>query len=78
MSKKLKTPNVMKLTFGKYSGTEISDLVNIDIDYLIWLACNSHSVRKEAHSIYIKLIGYVLIIHLLKIIRYYPKHMIMI
>jgi hypothetical protein len=53
MSKKLKTPNVMKLTFGKYNGTEIADLVNIDIDYLIWLACNSHSVRKEAQSIYI-------------------------
>jgi hypothetical protein len=42
----------MKLTFGKYKGVGVSDLVNIDVDYLIWLACNSHSVRKEAQTTY--------------------------
>jgi hypothetical protein len=42
----------MILTFGKYKGTPIEDLPEKDMEYLIWLSCNSWVVRKEAQSVY--------------------------
>src|SRR5690606_35467419 len=40
------------ITFGKYKGLLLQDLLYHDIDYLIYIACNSYELRKEAQLLY--------------------------
>jgi hypothetical protein len=45
----------MTLSFGKYKGIDLESLYSTDKNYLIWLACNSWAVRKEAQEIFTKM-----------------------
>jgi hypothetical protein len=45
----------MILQFGKYKGQNLESIFSIDKNYLIWLACNSWVVRREAQDIFTKM-----------------------
>lgn len=51
----LKQTEIMAITlnFGKYKGLKIDQLYKVDKQYLIWLACNSWLVRKDAQNAFL-------------------------